>query len=384
MTISPEELARRLRSALDSLPVPERPWAAAHAQIIQRQKTRRRDRAVRLRGWLTPLAAAAAVAVAATVPLAIVHGHAPARVAPAGTASGPGGAPPFYMFSPFDGQYAAVASTATGKTLVTIKPPRGTSSIGPLGAAANDRTFLLSAGTSRRGAIELFLLHFRPQTRTAALTPLLARIKIPANTVPAFALSPDGTRLALTDFGATVKHPVLAITIYTLATGSRRTWTVHVPGLNPQASAQIWSPGGRQVQVAWTQGRAGHVLAERLDTAAPGTHLPRPAELPVPSRLTRTLQNMYLAPDGDVFLPAGAYRPTWTLTEFSPRTGQLTRIMGPVRRTKITPSVDWASNTGHVLIISGRDGGLGVLHNGRYLPLPLTSIVRNPLTSTVW
>lgn len=388
MTIPPEELAHRLRSALDSLPVPERPWAAAHAQIIQRQKTRRRGTVIRLRGWLTPLAAAAAVAVAVTVPLAIFRGHAPATVAPAGTASGPGGAPPFYMLSPWDGRYAAVASTATGKPLVTIKPPHGTNSIGPLGAAANDRTFLLSAGTSRRGAIKLFLLHFRPQTRTASLTPLPVRIQIPAETMPAFALSPDGTRLALTEFGATVKHPVLAITIYTLATGSHRTWTVTIPGLNPQASAQMWSANGRQVQVVWTQGLAGHVLAERVDTAAPGTHLPRPAELPIPSRLTRTLEDMYVAPDGDVFLSAGANRPTWTLTRFSPRTGRLTRIMGPVRHTKITPSVDWASNAGHVLIISGRDGGLGVLHSGRYLPLPRTDIPRpipfNDPTSTVW
>lgn len=384
MTISPDELAERLRSALDSLPVPERPWAAAHAQIIQRRKTRRRDRAVRVRQWLTPLAAAAAVAAAVTVPLAVFHGHTPPAVAPGGTASGPGGAPPFYMLSPFDGRYAAVASTATGKPLVTIKPPRGTNSIGPLGAAADNRTFLLGAGTSRRGVIELFLLHFRPQTRTAPLTRLPVRIKIPANTVPAFALSPDGTRLALIDFGTTVKHPVLTITVVTLATGHRRAWTVKVPGLNPQAIGEMWSADGRNVQVVWTQGRAGHVLSERLDTAAPGNRLPRPAELPIPSRLTRTVQSMYLTPDGDVFLAVDANRHTWTLTEFSPRTGRLTPVMGPVRRTKITPWIDWAGNAGHALIISGRAGGLGVLHNGRYLPLPFTGIVRNPLTSTVW
>ncbi|MDR3035653.1 MAG: LpqB family beta-propeller domain-containing protein [Kitasatospora sp.] len=364
--------------------MPERPWPAAHAQIIQRRKTRRRDRAVRLRHWLTPLAAAAAVAVAVTVPLALFHGHKPTAVAPSATASGPGGAPPFYMFSPFDGRYAAVASTATGKTLVTIKPPRGTNSIGPLGAAADPRTFLLSGGTSRRGVIALFLLHFHPQTRTASLTPVPGHVKIPFNTVPGFALSPDGTRLALIDFGTTGKHPVLTITVVTLATGSQRTRTVKVPSLNPQAIGATWSADGRTVQVVWTQGRAGHVLAERLDIATPGNRLPRPAALPIPSRQTRSLQSIYVTPDGDIFLAVEPNRTTWTLTEFSPRTGRLTPVMGPVRRTKISPYIDWASNAGHALIISGRDGGLGVLHNSRYLPLPLTRIVRNPLTSTVW
>lgn len=58
-------------------------------------------------------------------------------------------------------------------------------------------------------------------------------------------------------------------------------------------------------------------------------------------------------------------------------------VLGPVRQTKITPVVQWSSNSGHVLIISGKDGGLGVLHDSHYLPLPL-GILRNPLVPADW
>ncbi len=63
MTISPEELAHRLRSTLDSLPVPERPWAAARAQVIQRRNNRRRKIAAAAGAALTVTGVVAALAV---------------------------------------------------------------------------------------------------------------------------------------------------------------------------------------------------------------------------------------------------------------------------------------------------------------------------------
>lgn len=338
------------------------------------------------RGWVIPLAAAAAVVAVVTLPLAVISGHAPVVVSPSLAASGPAGAPPFYMAAPESGRYAVIAATATGKALVLIRPPRGTRSIGPVGAAASDRTFVLGASKSKQGvANQFFLVRFHPQTKTASLTRLPFRFTPPHDTAVGMTLSPDASTLAVIEFKLGVKRSILAVTTYALATGSSRTWTRKVPGLSPQTSSQVWSPDGRQVQVAWQNSipLPGPVFTDRLDTAAPGNRLPRPVELPTPSSLTRILESISVAPNGDVFLPAGAYRPTWTLTEFSPRTDQLTRILGPVRHTKITPIVQWSSNSGHVLIISGKDGGLGVLHNGRYLPLPL-GILRNPWVSAVW
>jgi hypothetical protein len=344
-----------------------------------------RGTAARLREWLIPLAAAAAVVAAVTVPLAIVRGHVPATGASSAVATGPGGAPPFYLAAPFDGRYAVIASTATGRTLATIKPPPGTSSIGPVGAAADDRTFVLAAATPGKGTdTEFFIVRFRPHTRTVSLTRLPFRFAPPSNTAVEFALSPDATRLAVIEFKLGAWRSVLAIRTYALATGSSQTWSAKIPGLSAQMAAEGWSADGQEVLVVCAQGLPGHVLAEAVNTSAPGTHLPPPTHLPIPSRLTRALGRLYVTPDGEVFLTTGVSGASWNLTEFSPHSGQLTHILGPVRRTKVTPSVDWSSNAGRVLIISGKDGGLGVLHDGHYLPIPLRGILRDPATWAVW
>jgi len=69
MTMSPEDVARRLRAELDAVPVPERPWAAVRPALARRRHKRR---------------AMGAVAAVAVVVLVAGLGLAAARVIGAG------------------------------------------------------------------------------------------------------------------------------------------------------------------------------------------------------------------------------------------------------------------------------------------------------------
>src|SRR5215472_16468257 len=61
MTMSPEDVARRLRAELDSVPVPERPWAAVRPALVRRRHRRR---------VMETVAAAAAVVLVAGLSVA--------------------------------------------------------------------------------------------------------------------------------------------------------------------------------------------------------------------------------------------------------------------------------------------------------------------------
>ena len=132
----------------------------------------------RLRSWLVPATAAAAVRALA-IALVIVRDLPNGRVVPALPSATGSGVPPYYVaVTGPTGWYAyaplassppavlAIGETLTGKRLATITPPRGSRFVGVTGAA-DDRTWVVSTmHTSLRASPALsvtwYLLRFTP------------------------------------------------------------------------------------------------------------------------------------------------------------------------------------------------------------------------------
>ena len=181
------------------------------------------------RRWLVPAAAAAAVVIVIAVTALTVgpgtRTRAPAS-APGGAVTGPmlpgpslasyvssGTIPPYFVAVAFTGKVAqspavaVVHDTVSGRALATIRPSiRGGTIVG-VSAAGDDRTFVLDEQSyvkpkypfptpGQSGPHSFYLLRLSSAGRVSSLGRL--RVTVPATqALNAFALSPDGQRLAL-------------------------------------------------------------------------------------------------------------------------------------------------------------------------------------------
>ena len=169
----------------------------------------------RTKRWLIPAASAAAVAVIAAV-VAVVAGLVGGASAPTGptapmTVQVARTLPRYYVvaFQRYinNGRtiatYAAVHDTATGAVLASKRVPtlfmQGGAYAPSITGAADDRTFVLmeSGQTSVHDVVWCFLLRVSASGRSVKLTKL--PVSVPSSmAIDDAALSPDGTRLAMT------------------------------------------------------------------------------------------------------------------------------------------------------------------------------------------
>jgi hypothetical protein len=275
-------------------------------------------------GWLIPLAAAAAVvAVAATL---VAVRNQPQAASATGPATSPSAGPaataapadpealPGYFvainglevtnkITPGQGGVAKsppadsviVGETLTGKRLATIAPPAGSTFAGVTGAA-DDRTFVLDSLRLTPGLLlanqprTWYLLRIRP-----GATPVqtLTRINFPVPSgadVVGFALSPDGTKLAVLyqvagsgDDGAFPYSGPFTLGIYSVATGAvLRSWTGTDPdhgsygygsdGVPDPNSNLTWTSDGQHLAFAWrsSKGPSASLYLREVNLAAPG------------------------------------------------------------------------------------------------------------------
>jgi hypothetical protein len=273
------------------------------------------DRAWRFRHFrfLAPVAAAAAV-VALALGLASIGG---ARAGHPGTTSGTSGpglgpgfgpgfgpvtagppvarlvaehvVPPYFVQVAWDGNqnavatgptYADVRATATGAILGKVAASQPGYTVLAVTAAADDRTFVLDeekwisdSDRSQNSAYQtrsFYLLRLGGDGRVASVT----RLPMTAGKlVTGLALSPDGTRLALAVEPLTGSDPNRSeLRVYTLATGSLRTWVGDgtIGASEDDTSAISWTDSG-QLLLGWAgKGASGSWL---LDPARPGTSL---------------------------------------------------------------------------------------------------------------
>lgn len=210
--------------------------------------------------WAAPLAAAAVV-VALAISLALIkgvqNGAVPANpvtptnpVAPAG----PDGVPRYYVaLEQPRGDVnktfrIVVGDVVTGKTLATFAPPKNTM-FRSVTAAADDRTFVVSAWTSSNGSFvrsgkgtvtgTWYEVRLAPGTADPArLTPLPVEPQ-PAGPPPLFpafntALSGSGQQLAVAEYTAWTG---MAVKVFSVATGRLlHDWTFSDPSLPPPSA----------------------------------------------------------------------------------------------------------------------------------------------------
>jgi len=364
-------------------------------------------------GWLTPLAAAASVAVVVAASVAIsgtFHGHARGTGGPAIRSRGapPGGRAalhdvPRYFVALSDtwwARSAAVRSTLTGRTLARVTPPRPYRIFTWVSGAADDRTFVLAAqrfwhiasGSAGMRAEErdnttptvFFKLTFDPATATAQLTRLTSPAQVDTSRLAGMALSPDGTRLAL-NFRQSIR-------VVTLATGATRSWagphTGWIGNWKPYGQIFSWTADGRTLAFQQWFGKLNESVQVRLlDTTATGDSF-RSAKIALafPDRggtADFSALNTLLTPDGSRIVTSTVMQPWHTMgeeiTQFSARTGKPIRTEDRFAPSPGWQNVLWAGPRGKALVVSdprgkrsqyGRANILGVLEGNRFTAIP--------------
>jgi hypothetical protein len=238
------------------------------------------------------------VALSLTLP-GILRVHPAGGPGPAGTGqgTGPSGVPRYYVTgsvphtskSPVS---AEVVDSRTGTVVAVVKPPPGLASFGLFGSgSSDDRTFAV-AGPQQPGSghvvtgpspLTFFLLRFDPATRQATLQrmpPLTGRLVMAGN-VTGLAVSPDGSRLAVSAVGpeSGTSSETFAVSVLSLIPGGAwRTWQStfsdgpFIGATEPQydsaeVTALSWTPGSRLLALGIPQ------EAVLLDTTRPAGDL---------------------------------------------------------------------------------------------------------------
>jgi len=262
----------------------------------------------RLRSWLIPATAAAAV-IALAIALVIVRDIPNGRVVPPPPPATASGVPPYYVALTVAPEWYAypvlglrdstpqaadlvVGETFTGKLVATVKPPRGATFIG-VTAAADDRTFIVDArplgSNFGSGHGTWYLLRLTPGGTPAAR---LVRLPIPgvpeAFLAGGIAVSPDGTELAVSSLdwhNAADGGQAEILRIYSVATGALlHTWGARLTQssatwFSGQATdnhtSLFWIDGGRQLafDYGWATGNGSYIGVRVLDPARPGHDL---------------------------------------------------------------------------------------------------------------
>jgi hypothetical protein len=380
------------------------------------------------RGWVTPLAGAAAVAAVIVASVAI-----------GGRVGGPQSpqlslrsVPPYYLAlipgsqGPNGPQYAVIRSTVTGATEATIRPPKPFNTFSQATGAADDRTFVLAAQSLPAGwggpaggkpPAKFFVVHFNPAHGTFTMTPLA--IPEIGKTLQGIALSPDATRLAITNY-ADPTGEESQVRIYSLATGAVQVWqSAGIIGDDDQP-AMSWTADGGTLAFNWipdSYRRSGEMCFTSvsglwlLNTATAGGGLLADSRLAVPTSLPGgfgSANEAILTPDGTkIIIPV--YRPTpasipgsgcvktqpsvplqptasptpgfttFEFEAFSARTGKPTYLLHPVLSRNGTAQPDlamvWSNASGSVLVVQAPTGNerrtvLGVLGGNRFIPIP--------------
>jgi hypothetical protein len=283
-----------------------------------------RDR--RWPGWVAPAAAAASVAavIAASLAFSALTGHrhaAPGRDAAAAATLAK--APPYFVSlvggHAAGGTRAVVHATATGALLGSVRVPAPCTLFRWVAGAGDDRTFVLGALSPTHPPSDVGTTRFYRLTLSRSGRPgTLAPLPVPPQSVtihgwPAtangFALSPDGSRLAMS-FIPVLPHPIPSahplLKVFSLASGAVRTWVWSGSGYigqsKPAANSLAWEPDSRTLLFeTQTWPAPGKVVAQArsLDTSAPAGGLAA-ASKPLPMPGSALSGGLFITGDGDL------------------------------------------------------------------------------------
>ena len=361
---------------------------------------------LRWRHRLLPVAAAAAI-IAVAVSAVLVAGP---KLAPA-SAPDTAAVPRYYLTFTFaaDPRFhnlpvteAVIRDTATGKITGTVKIVTNSFPASVAATAAPDgRSFILgTAEHAPKGEYRFFRLPISAGGKPGHLTELPA-YPVPVNAfITGIALSPDGTRLAVSSsygVGGSQDGPaaaeVGAVEVINLVTGAVRTWTAGMQqGHWYQPGQPSWADGNRMIAFTWQQAKSMSNDAmtmegvRLLDTEAPGDNL-ADARMIMPAKAVNgTINSVLITPDGrDVLVATSRDSRGTVVVQISevPTAGS-----GPVRvlRTETARATATSqgelSDSGQVLSLApgGRYAlvqciqfGWLDLDSGRFTPLPAYS-----------
>jgi hypothetical protein len=249
----------------------------------------------RWRGWLAPVAAAAAVVAVVAGSLAVSgaigHHTGPKRTTDSAAAAvARAGAPRYFVALPRSIQgsgapLAVVGATATGKVLGTVAAPKPYGVFTWASAAANDRVFVLAAARSDdppwARQSRFYRLVLNGSGRPGPLVPL--RVPPQSQTINGFALSPRGTKLAVSFLPSADGRQQSAIAVFGLVSGDvyHRSWP-HLPFIGwtkPVARSLSWEADNRTL-LFQANSTSPHAAAFLLDTVSGGL-----TRIPIPSRV---------------------------------------------------------------------------------------------------
>jgi hypothetical protein len=363
---------------------------------------------------LLPVAAAAAV-IAVAVAAVLAAGPKPAPASAPDTAA----IPRYYLTFTFveDRQFhdlpvteAVIRDTATGRITGTVKIVSDFFAAPvTVAAAPDDRSFIIGTpeiepkGThaTRYQDYRFFRLPISAAGKPGHLT------ELPAYPIPAIAfisgiaLSPDGTRLAVSSsYGVDRRNglptaEVGAVEVINLVTGAVRTWTAGMQqGHWYQPGQPSWADGNRMIAFTWQQAKSLTNDAmtmegvRLLDTEAPGDNLAEARMIMPKKAVSGTIESVLITPDGrDVLVatshevpPGGGDGTIFVQISEVPTAGG-----GPVRVLRTETALATAdtqggiSNSGQILSLApgGRYAlvqciqfGWLDLDTGRFTPLP--------------
>lgn len=374
--------------------------------------------AVRSARWLAPAAAAAAVlAVAAAAALAAglrqdrpADGLSVAK-APRYYIAVTGTRQPYYEHKFVAGIYA----TSTGALLAKVTAPGRDQAILDVSAAADDRTFVIAAKawpkagslTGPTAPVTFYLVRFNSRQHRTTITGV-AMPEVPAgDPFSGFALSPDGTKLAVAYDNGTSAAATQAevVRVLNIRTGVLRTWT------GPRARGVIGSDGWSTRRLSWAADNSTLAFnwvgvsafssaplpssgLRLLNTTGQGRALIGDSRLAV--RVWRRHGRyataagylddvIVLVPDGKVAV-AGvtSFTGRQGYAEFSAGTGRplMTIDQGPAAKAGTGPNdVMWSDASGGTMIVwspAGHPGRLGILRAGQLTLLPQPARVSFP------
>lgn len=335
-----DELRERLADwvrPVAGVPVPD-------IRVLERRARRRRiaraAAAAAITAAVAAVATAAVVLIATSLPVAgrpaasrsaSPSGHQSrflAGLLPAADA-GPAAAPYIVtIVSQVSPAPAIVLAAFTGREIAVVNSPVAGNGFQGVAAAGDDRTFVLAAQDSASASVQFYELRLAPDGTKESLTRLLG---LPDSSVPPFAISPDGSRLAYATSDG--------ITVVSLATGTSRSWTADGNAAAGSARELSWA-GDKMLAINWTSVAANSRQAgiRLLDTSAQGSDLLASRRIiPVPvqtaSGAFSALSGMLITPDGSkVFVTAVSGlpdHPSAEVVEFSARTGQALAVVTP-------------------------------------------------------
>jgi hypothetical protein len=436
MSTIEDRLRAATKAAADTVAPGTEPPLMLPGRRATAARWRRRPRQA---GWLAPAAAAAAVAAVIGTSVSVstvIHAHRPAAQHPA---DGPFAGLPAYYLTLASGNPAAwprravIRATGTGTVTATVTPPRPYRIWEQAAASGNGHDFVLEAARQRMSHSGGGIQYMAAQPKFFLLTvgqngrrPRLAALPVPSGPTreaASFALSPDGSKLAL------VPGSIPEIGVFSVATGAGTWWRwPHGPRVTNNAGADgevlSWTADGRTL--AFQQWVNHGITIRLLDTTTPGGSLLASSRVgmrwpnagdPVRFVNGKIVNDIFgfsaiITPDGTKIVAATSTETRRPLnselqfTEFAVGTGTVQRVLYPWRLPGLYPGqvqdVLWSSPSGSKLIVVAHPPGtkptrarnspdsagypieLGVVSGTHFTPLPGAPSLRGPGPWPVW